>query len=81
MRVVLTTNNPVELGWAEAVLASAGIAAEVCDRHASVVEGSISAIPRRLMVGDADHPQAMQVLAVARAELDRAETDNGDAGA
>ena len=78
MKVVLTTNNPVELGWAEAVLASAGIAAEVFDRHASVVEGSISAIPRRLMVADADHARAEDVLATARAELGDAGPDTDD---
>lgn len=76
MKVVLTTNNPVELGWAEAVLASAGIAAEVFDRHASVVEGSISAIPRRLMVADADHARATDLLATARAELDGPDADD-----
>lgn len=81
MKAVLTTNNTVELGWAEAVLASAGIAAEVFDRHASIVEGSISAIPRRLMVADADHARAAHVLALARADLDRAETDGGNDGA
>ncbi len=69
MKVVLTTNNPVELGWAEAVLADAGIRAEVFDRHASIVEGSIGAVPRRLMVADADFARAEQVLAVARSEL------------
>lgn len=76
MKAVLTSNNPVELGWAEAVLAEAGIRAEVFDRHASIVEGSIGAIPRRLMVADADLGRAARVLTAARSEL-----GTGDDGA
>jgi hypothetical protein len=76
MKVVLTTNNPVELGWAETVLADAGIRAEVFDRHASIVEGSIGAVPRRLMVADADFARAASALAAARSEL-----EGDDAGA
>ena len=70
MKVVLKSNNMVELGWAQAVLGEANIAAEVFDRHASIVEGSIGAIPRRLMVSDADFARATQTLANARAALD-----------
>lgn len=70
MKAVLISNNPVELGWAEAVLAEAGIASEMFDRHVSITEGSIGAIPRRLMVAQADHARAVQVLAEARRRLD-----------
>ncbi len=70
MKVVLKTNNWVEMGWAQSVLSSAGIESEVFDRHTSIVEGNIGAIPRRLMVADTDQERAEQALAVARATLE-----------
>ncbi len=75
MKIVLKTNNQVELGWAQLVLSEAGIWAEIFDRHSSIVEGSIGAIPRRLMVGDADFAAAEQSLAAARAALDQPDDD------
>ena len=67
MREVLKTNNPVELNFAEAVLADAGIEAVVFDGHMSVMDGSMVILPRRLMVGDRDGEQAEAIL---RAALD-----------
>jgi hypothetical protein len=54
VRVVATTNNMVRLSFLRALLADAGIAVTVLDGHTSAVEGSIGAIPRRLVVADAD---------------------------
>ena len=48
-------------------LAGRDITAVVLDVHTSIVEGSISAIPRRLMVADADLDRARAVLVVADA--------------
>ncbi len=76
MKVVLKTNNWVEMGWAQSVLAEAEIKSEVFDRHASIVEGSIGAIPRRLMVTDKDMAKAERVLAAARAALDTPDADS-----
>jgi hypothetical protein len=70
MKVVLKTNNWVEMGWAQSVLSSAGIESEVFDRHTSIVEGNIGAIPRRLMVADTDQERAEQALTMARATLE-----------
>ena len=42
-------------------------------RHTSIVEGSIGAIPRRLMVASKDAEPAAQLLAAARAALDTAD--------
>jgi Putative prokaryotic signal transducing protein len=69
MKELLRTNDPVRLSWLEALLASAGIEAIVLDTHTSIIEGSIGAIPRRLMVHEDDHAQAKAVLAAA-GELD-----------
>ncbi|HXQ52759.1 MAG TPA: DUF2007 domain-containing protein [Stellaceae bacterium] len=65
MKELFRTNDPVRLSWAQALLASAGIDAIVLDTHTSIVEGSIGAIPRRLVVGDGDHARAVQLLAAA----------------
>lgn len=62
MKELLRTNNSVRLSWAQALLASAGIEAVVLDTHTSIIEGSIGAIPRRLMVGDGDHARARALL-------------------
>ncbi len=69
MKPVLRTNDLVELSWAQAVLGEAGIDAFVFDAHNSIAEGSIGAIPRRLMVEDADESRAEWVLRTARAAL------------
>jgi hypothetical protein len=65
VRVVATTNNMVRLSFLRALLADAGIDAVVLDAHASAIEGSIAAIPRRLMVATADEARARRVLAEA----------------
>ena len=62
MRVVATSNDPVRLSFLTALLADAGIAATVLDAHTSAVEGSIGAIPRRLVVAEKDEWRARQVL-------------------
>ena len=63
MRVVAVTNNRVRLSFLRALLADAGIDAVLLDEHTSVVEGSIGAIPCRLMVATADETRARRVLA------------------
>ena len=65
MRTVLQSNDPVRLSFLTALLADAGIDSIVLDAHASAVEGSIGAIPRRLAVLPEDERQARRVLAEA----------------
>lgn len=65
MQVVATTNDMVRLSFLRALLADAGIEAVLLDLHTSVVEGSIGAIPRRLVVAEADASRARRVLAEA----------------
>ncbi len=62
MRVLATSNDPVRLSFLTALLADAGITAIVLDAHTSAVEGSIGAIPRRLVVATEDEGRARQVL-------------------
>jgi hypothetical protein len=65
MKELLRSNDPVRLSWAEALLAAAGIETVVADRHTSVVEGSIGAIQRRILVADRDLLRARALLAEA----------------
>lgn len=62
MRVIVLSNDPVRLSFLEALLRDAGIGCVVLDGHASITEGSIGAIPRRLVVAEADEAQARRVL-------------------
>jgi hypothetical protein len=65
MRIVATSNDPVRLSFLTALLADAGIEAVVLDMHTSMTEGSIGAIPRRLVVAADDERHARRVLAEA----------------
>jgi len=72
MRELLRTNDVVRLSWLEALLRDAGIESVVLDAHASVLEGSIAAIQRRLCVLEEDAGRARRVLADAGEELPEA---------
>jgi len=62
MRAVLKTNNPVLLNFAEVLLKDAGVQSVVFDREASVMDGSMGMVPRRLMVADEDFARAQAIL-------------------
>jgi len=69
MKELLRTNDVVRLSWAQALLRDAGIDSVILDQHTSLVEGSIGAIPRRLMVPERDHSRARALLADAEKGL------------
>ena len=62
MRAVIRSNDMVRLSFLTALLHDAGIGTVLLDGHASAVDGSIGAIPRRLMVAAEDEAQARRVL-------------------
>jgi hypothetical protein len=62
---LLRTNDTVLLSYIDALLAGEGIDCVILDQHTSVLEGSIGAIPRRVMVAEADAPRARLHLADA----------------
>ncbi len=62
MHVVARSNDLVRISFLTALLADAGIEAVLLDGHASATEGSISAIPRRLVVSAEDARAAERVL-------------------
>ncbi len=62
MRAVLKSTNPVVLNYAANVLEQEGIESVIFDTHASVMDGSMGFMPRRLMVLDDDFNRARTLL-------------------
>ncbi|MBT4043767.1 MAG: DUF2007 domain-containing protein [Rhodospirillaceae bacterium] len=65
---LLRSNDVVLLSWVEAYLRDAGIESVLLDQHISVLEGSIGAFNRRLMVLDDDVDRARGLLKEAEIE-------------
>jgi hypothetical protein len=74
MKELLRTNDIVLLSFASAVLREAAIEPAVLDTHTSILEGSVGAIPRRLMVADEDFACARVLLDDALAEAEKPAT-------
>ena len=62
MRELFRTNDPTAIACASALLEGEGIACFVMDVHMSALEGSIGALPRRMMVADAEFSRARRTL-------------------
>ncbi len=59
---VLRTNDAVRLSYAVALLKEAGCHPQLADRFMSAMEGSVSAIQRRLLVPDGEVELARRTL-------------------
>jgi hypothetical protein len=62
MKELLRTNDVVRISWLQALLADAKIECLVLDLHTSMIEGSVGAIQRRIMVDDEDLQPARRLL-------------------
>lgn len=62
---LVRTNDVVLISWLQAHLKDAGIEVLVLDEHMSIMDGSIQAIPRRIMVPEKDKLEAQALLAEA----------------
>ena len=62
METIVTTNDPVRLSFLTALLRDAGLTPVLLDGFASVMDGSIGALPRRLAVPTEDAALARQIL-------------------
>ena len=65
MKELLRSNDPVLLSYVSALLEEARIDFIVADLNMSVLEGSIGALPRRVLVESARLGQARKVLTEA----------------
>lgn len=63
MKLLLRTNDPTVIAFAQMLLAGEGIDSFVMDVHMSALEGGLGILPRRLMVADRDHFVARAVIA------------------
>jgi hypothetical protein len=68
MKELLRTNDPVRLSFLQLLLRDSGIESLVLDQRTSLAEGSIGAIPRRLVVAERDYRRACSVLVAAGEE-------------
>ena len=62
LKELLRSNNIVQISYLTSLLKSEGIVVHLLDTNMSVIEGSGMAIPRRLMVNDADFITAKNLL-------------------
>ena len=62
MRELMRTNDLVAISYATHLLDEAGIDHLVLDEHMSALEGSIGALPRRLVVLEEDFAAASRLL-------------------
>ena len=62
MKAVLKTNDVVLLSFAQSLLRDAQIETLLLDENASIMDGSLGILPRRLMVDDEDFLQAQRIL-------------------
>ena len=76
---LLRTNEPTVLSFATSLLESAKIACFVLDGHASAVDGSLSLLPRRLMVVRPFAREARELLSAAGLSAQLSSPDSEDA--
>ena len=62
MKELLRSNDLVEISWVMALLSDVHIPARILDSNSSVIEGSIDAIPRRIVVDDEHLVEARRML-------------------
>ena len=67
---LLRSNDPVLMSFVASLLADAGIEHGVVDAHMSVIEGSIGALPSRILVAESQHADACRLLADAGIQVD-----------
>jgi len=62
MKELLRTTDLTIIAYASALLQGEGIDCFPIDVHMSVLEGSVGALPRRMMVREKDHYLAEKIL-------------------
>lgn len=62
MKLLLRTNDPTVIAFAQMLLEGEGIDSFVMDVHMSALEGGLGILPRRLMVPDRDHFIARAII-------------------
>ena len=81
MRELLRTVDPVLVSFVEALLADARITYHVADANTSVMEGSICAFPRRILVATHHYDDACRLMGDAGIGLVAADWSTDTRGA
>jgi hypothetical protein len=68
MEELIRSNDPVLLSYVDALLNDARIHHEMADLHMSIMDGSIGALPRRMLVNAADLEAAREIIRAADIE-------------
>jgi hypothetical protein len=63
MKEVFRSNDPIKLSYLKHCLEETGVKAIELDMHTSIIEGSIGAIQRRIMVIDDQFDAACKLIA------------------
>ena len=75
MKELLRSNDPVLLSYVDALLKEADIPHETADLHMSIMDGSIGALPCRVLVGDDDFEAAREVIRAADIDVPRSDAE------
>ena len=65
MKELLRSNDPVLISFVSALLSEGGVGFSVADTNMSVLEGSIGALPRRVLVEEGQLARARRILTEA----------------
>jgi hypothetical protein len=62
MREILRSNDAVLINFVVVLLRDAGLTPMLADEHVSAIEGSIGALPRRILIASEELAQAKRVM-------------------
>lgn len=62
MQELIRTNDAVLISFVESLMKEAGIRHFVADQHTSIMEGSLGALQRRILVASESADQARRIL-------------------
>lgn len=78
MKELLRTNDPVLISYTEDLLSQADIRHLLTDQNASIIEGSIGALQKRILVSDDDFNAARRIMREAGIGDEISRTHNRD---
>ena len=76
MREILRSNDPVLINFVVVLLRDASLNPHLVDEHVSAIEGSIGALPRRVLIAADEVAQAKRVM--QEADLSQWISSNAD---
>lgn len=62
MKELVRANKPALLSFVQSLLRDAEIEFILTDEHASIMDGSIGALPKRILVADDDFDEARRIM-------------------